>query len=113
IMAAPLDQALFWAWIIMLGASVVDATLPLVRRVLKGKAFYEAHRSHAYQYLARKWGTHKTVSLLFGAVNLIWLLPVAAAVTHGLVDGVVGIIIAYFPLILLAYRLKAGDADSQ
>lgn len=113
IVAAHIDPVLFWGWIILLGAFVVDATFTLIRRVLKGKAFYEPHRSHAYQYLSRKLGAHKPVSLLFGVINLFVLLPVAAMVVIGLMDGVLGVIITYTLLALIAVWLKAGDEAGQ
>ena len=33
----------------------VDATVTLVRRGLRGERVHEAHRPHAYQWLARRW----------------------------------------------------------
>ena len=42
-----LRPELFLAWVILPGTFRVDATLTLVRRILRGEAFYEAHRSHA------------------------------------------------------------------
>jgi len=99
---------LFWGWVILLGAFIVDATVTLVRRVLRGDAFYEAHRSHAYQYASRKFGSHVLVSLAFGVINLLWLLPVAVLVTVGWLDGVVGVVLAYAPLVWLAVWFKAG-----
>lgn len=113
IMAAHVDQALFWGWVILLGCFTVDATVTLARRVLKGKTFYEAHRSHAYQYLSRRFGAHKPVSLIFGAINIFFLLPIAAIVVMGLIDGFLGLIITYVPLILIAIWLKAGDEAAQ
>lgn len=111
--AAHVDQSLLWGWIILLGAFIVDATVTLIRRMLKGKAFYVAHRSHAYQYLSRRWAAHKPVSLAYGVINLLWLLPIAALVVLGFVEGLLGIFIAYLPLVALAFLLKAGDEYSQ
>src|SRR5204863_14870 len=42
-----------WIWLLLGGAFFVDATVTLVRRMLRGEAVHEAHRSHAYQWLAR------------------------------------------------------------
>jgi len=111
IQAAWLFPALFWSWVILLGVFVVDATLTLLRRILRGKKFYEAHRSHAYQHAARVGGSHPKVSLATGAINIFWLLPVAALVAQGLLPGVVGVAIAYPPLVWLAMRFKAGEMD--
>lgn len=83
----------------------------LLHRVLRGKKFYEAHRSHAYQYAAHVGGSHPKVSLTTGAINIFWLLPVAALVAQGLLPGVVGVAIAYAPLVWLAVRFKAGETD--
>ena len=44
----------FWSWFILGGCFMVDATITLVRRVRRGERFNEAHRSHAYQYAARR-----------------------------------------------------------
>ncbi|MES9857761.1 MAG: glycosyltransferase family 4 protein [Sedimenticola sp.] len=111
--AAWVAPELFWGWVILLGAFVVDATVTLVRRVLRGEKFYEAHRSHAYQYASRKYGAHPPVSLAYGAINLFWLMPLAILVAVGWLDGLLGVVIAYAPLVWLALRFKAGARDLQ
>ncbi len=105
--------ALFWSWFILIGCFMVDATTTLVRRVLRGERFFEAHRAHAYQYASRLAGRHLPVTLACGAINLLWLLPIAALVALGRLDGVVGVALAYAPLVWLAFRLKAGDRTAQ
>lgn len=111
--AAQIVPMLFWGWVVLLGVFIVDATTTLLRRGRRGEKLYDAHRSHAYQYAARKLGEHKTVTLLVGAINLFWLLPVAVSVALGYVDGLVGVTIAYAPLIWLAFRFKAGAREQQ
>ena len=106
-----LDPALFWSWVILLGVFVVDATYTLVRRLLRGDKVYEAHRSHAYQYASRQIGRHLPVTLAVGAINLAWLLPIALLVGTGKVDGLLGIMVAYAPLVLLAIKFRAGDLE--
>jgi Fuc2NAc and GlcNAc transferase len=105
--------ALFWSWFILVGCFMVDATTTLLRRVRRGDTFHEAHRSHAYQYASRRHGGHRPVTLACGAINLLWLLPVAAAVALGWVDGLVGVAVAYAPLVWLAYHYKAGARELQ
>ena len=105
--------ALFWAWFILIGCFMVDATTTLVRRVRRGERFHEAHRSHAYQYASRRAGRHLPVTLACGAINVLWLLPLAAAVALGWLDGVLGVVIAYTPLVWLAFTYKAGDRAAQ
>lgn len=104
---------LFWAWFILIGCFMVDATTTLIRRVIRGERFSEAHRCHAYQYASRVHGSHKKVTLACSAINLVWLFPVAALVALRMVDGVVGVIVTYAPLVWLAFRYKAGDRVAQ
>ncbi|SEQ27648.1 Fuc2NAc and GlcNAc transferase [Ectothiorhodospira magna] len=111
--AAGAAPALFWAWVILLGVFVVDATLTLVRRWRRGLPLHQAHRSHAYQYAARRLGGHGPVSLAVGALNLFWLLPLATLVALGRLEGVIGVLVAYGPLIGLAWYFKAGAAEQQ
>ncbi len=106
-----LQAELFWGWVILLGTFIVDTTVTLVRRALQGEKVYEAHRRHAYQHAARKYGSHTPVSIVYGAINLFWLLPMAAMVALGLMDGFAGVIISYLPLIALAVWFKAGLQD--
>lgn len=109
--AAWVAPNLLWAWLILLGVFIVDATLTLLRRLLRGEKVYEAHRSHAYQYASRRIGRHLPVTLAVLALNLFWLLPLAALVTLGWLDGLLGVLIAYLPLVWLGFRYRAGQAE--
>ncbi len=111
VQAASVEPQLLWVWLILLGVFIVDATLTLCRRVLRGKKFYQAHRSHAYQYASRILGAHRPVTLAIGAINVLWLTPVAGLVALDKLDGIAGLMLAYSPLILLAYRYKAGASQ--
>ena len=104
---------LFWAVAILLGVFIVDATMTLVRRKLRGLRAHAAHRSHAYQYAARKYGTHERVSLAIGAINLLWLLPLALLVGSATLDWRIGLPMAYAPLLWLAFAYKSGATESQ
>lgn len=107
------NLALFCAWIICLGVFVVDATYTLIKRVLSGYKMYDAHRSHSYQILSRKWGSHTPVTLAIAAINLLWLFPIAyMTVIQQWLYPELAVLIAYLPLILLAFKLKAGNPDA-
>ena len=106
--AAWSSPELLWSWVILLGVFIVDATWTLVRRLLNGEKVYEAHRNHAYQYAARRHGSHKTVVVAVVGINLCWLAPLAIMVGLGLMSGVIAVVIAYAPLMLIAYRYRAG-----
>ena len=109
--AAWASPALLWVWVILMGVFVVDATFTLVRRLVRGDKVYEAHRSHAYQYASRQFGRHLPVTLTVGFVNVVWLLPVALCVALLGLDGFVGVIIAYIPLVMLAWKFQAGAVE--
>ncbi len=100
-----------WAWLILLGVFIVDATFTLIRRLLRGDKVYEAHRSHGYQYASRKYGSHRAVTLTIAAINLLWLVPVAILVVMQYIDGVAGLVLAYVPLVLLAFKFHAGELE--
>lgn len=109
--AAWVSPEMFWCWLILLGVFIVDATYTLVRRLLRGDKVYEAHRSHAYQFASRRFGQHLPVTLAVAALNLCWLLPIAFCVARLGLDGAVGVVLAYIPLVLLAVRFRAGDLE--
>lgn len=48
---------------------LMDATATLARRISRGHKPWEAHREHAYQKAARKFGRHDAVSLRIGVAN--------------------------------------------
>ena len=110
--AAWTNPLLLWAWLILLGVFIVDATLTLLRRLLRGEKVYEAHRSHAYQYASRRFGRHLPVTMAVAALNLVWLLPLAMLVALGWLDGLLGVLVAYAPLVVLAWRFDAGRAEA-
>jgi len=103
---------LLWGWLILVGVFIVDATFTLFRRLMRGDRIYEAHRSHAYQFASRRFGKHLPVTLAVGLINLCWLLPIALCVTLYSLDGAIGLLLAYSPLLVLAWRFRAGELES-
>ena len=108
LMAAKQNPDLFWAWIILLGVFVSDATVTLIRRLARKKKPHVAHRSHAYQHLAIKLNSHAKVSLIVLVVNVVWLAPIAFFVSDNALDGSMGAVIAYVPLVLAMIALGSG-----
>lgn len=102
---------LFWGWVVLMGAFVVDATVTLLRRAWRGERLYEAHCSHAYQQAASCYGSHALVAIVFGMINLLWLLPIAVLIAAGLLAGVMGVIIGYAPLVAAAIWFRAGEGE--
>ena len=101
-----------WIWVILLGIFLVDSGITLIRRIISGDKWYEAHCSHAYQHAARKWG-HKRVTVATIMINLCWLLPIAYMVYLYESVAVLLFVIAYIPLVTLALKFKAGMAASR
>ena len=108
LIAAHQDPELLWVWIILLAVFVSDATVTLIRRLLRKQKPHVAHRSHAYQHLAIRLNSHAKVALLVLAVNIAWLLPIAFLVADKQLAGTTGVIIAYVPLLIAALAFGAG-----
>jgi Fuc2NAc and GlcNAc transferase len=102
------NPKLFWALAILSGVFVVDTTYTLAVRIFRKEKIYEAHRTHGYQYAARKYKSHIKVTGAVFAINLFWLLPISYCISRGWWEGVTGLAVAYLPLVLLAVWLKAG-----
>ena len=101
-----------WVWAILLGVFIVDATVTLIGRLVRKQKPHVAHRSHAFQHLALRFGSHKRVTIGVVTINVLWLLPIAFAVTEGHIDGFVGVVIAYTPLTIAALMLGAGTPST-
>lgn len=109
--AARVTPALLWGWIILLGVFVGDATVTLVRRMVQGDRFYEAHRDHAYQHAARRWGAHRPVTVAVGLINVGWLFPIGLLVALGYLGALAGVLLAYAPIVAATLWLRAGQRD--
>lgn len=107
--SASIDSKWPWVWIILLGVFIVDASVTLLQRLRTGQRVHEAHRTHAYQNAAHFLGRHRPVTLAICAINLLWLLPIAALVAADILSGPIGVMFGYLPLVLLAIRWNAGS----
>jgi Fuc2NAc and GlcNAc transferase len=107
------NPVFFWSWLCLLGVFIVDATWTLWRRFRRGESLHEAHRSHAYQFAALRYSSHKSVALTVGAINLFWLLPLAALIGLGLLEGIIGVALAYLPLLWAAITFNAGGVGDR
>jgi len=111
--SAHIVPQMLWVWLIMLGVFIVDSSYTLLRRLLRGDKVYEAHRSHAYQYASRKYAGHRPVTLAVLIINLLWLAPWSFFVASDSVDGVLGLVVAYLPLLWLVWYLRAGELEDK
>lgn len=100
------------SWLILGGAFFTDATVTLLHRLLRGERVFEAHRSHAYQRLARRWDSHSRVATAVLTVDFCWLLPCALFATKHPVLAGWAVVVALAPLVLLAFFTGAGRAET-
>ena len=69
---------------LLISGVVLDATLTLISRMVSGRRWYAAHRSHLYQWLLRSgWAPARVLSVYLGWSMLaglgIWLVPAVAS----------------------------------
>jgi len=95
-------------WAILGATLIVDTSVTLITRMSAGERWLAGHRQHAYQHLSRHLGGHRTVTLLYGAVVLLWLVPIASLAHFQ--PGILWpcVVVAYLPLLIAAVSLKAG-----
>ncbi len=67
-----------WVWLILLAPFVLDATLTLLRRMLRGERWYQAHATHLYQRMVQSGYSHKQVTLAVIILNVTLLCGLAA-----------------------------------
>ena len=86
---------------------LVDTTLTLLRRIYRGKKFWEAHRSHYYQQALKKGLSHAQVSraILIGNCLLIGL---AVTSVHAPVAGIAASAAIVF-IMLLYFKHRLDD----
>lgn len=92
-----------WTLLILLGVFMVDSTLTLLKRMWAGAVWYHGHRSHAYQVMARAFGSHSRVVGWAMLINVGWLLPLSALSVAKPQAGVLLVLLAYSPLLLLVH----------
>lgn len=97
---------------VVLAPFLFDGVLTLLRRVLRGERWFEAHRSHYYQRLVRAGLSHGRVSALYA--GLAMCAAAAAAILAQLGDEATLplMALAYLPLLLVVYlvwRLERAE----
>jgi Fuc2NAc and GlcNAc transferase len=110
--AARDNSAALWIWLILGGVFFVDATVTLVRRLVRREHLHQGHRSHGYQWLARRWGSHLRVTVAVLAVNVFWLLPCAAFAALHPSQAATATCVALAPLVVIALAAGSGRPES-
>ena len=60
---------------LLMSVFIVDATLTLFARVIRGEQWYTAHAQHIYQRLIGQGWSHRRVLLVYQAINVVLVLP--------------------------------------
>jgi len=103
-----------WVWLALLGCSLADTGVALLRRLVRGDNLAQAHASHAYQVLARRWGSHRRVCALLATVTLAWQLPLAWLLQAS--EGAVAFMLLWLALVppaVACWLLGSGRAPPQ
>jgi Fuc2NAc and GlcNAc transferase len=72
----------FPTYFLLLALFIGDAGITLLKRIIRGERFWEAHRQHLYQKAAQKGFSHLEITLFFVTLNMA--LFVAAAMFAGI-----------------------------
>lgn len=101
-----------WTWLALGGVFIVDSTVTLFRRLARRDRVFSAHRTHAYQRLSRRWGSHLKVTALMIAVDVGWLL-FGALFTALYPRAALWIAVATLaPLVIAVIALGAGQPEA-
>jgi len=112
IVSTQLNLLTVWSAIILTSSFLMDSTWTLLTRFTTGQKWYEPHRSHLYQIMSRKMGSHWKVSILNLLLNMIWTLPISIAATILPNFGQLFTLLALLPIFVLCIMHRSGQTDS-
>ena len=106
----------WWVGVLVFSPFVVDATVTLIRRILRGEAPWRAHRSHCYQRIVQRgWGHRRTVlweyALMFAcAGSALWSFRQPMDIQWGVIGAwafvYTGLILAVDHAVRVGYQGK-------
>jgi Fuc2NAc and GlcNAc transferase len=94
----------FLTWLVVFGYYLGDTTTTTIIRTVLGKKWNDAHRSHAYQNLARILDNHSIVTIGVIIYHILWLLPLAVWTVLKPDLASIAVILAFLPSIILAIK---------
>ena len=99
-----LGQMSIWTWLAILSYYIGDTTVTGAYRVIHVDKWYGAHRSHAYQNLARIYDSHALVTYGVNLYNVLWALPMAFWTVFVPEHAPVAVTLALAPVVLWTLR---------
>lgn len=101
----------FWFPVVVFSPFVVDASVTLLRRLLRGERIWEPHRTHYYQRLVQLgWGHRRTAVAEYALMAVCGLTALgarAASATAG--AGMIGALAAVY--VVLAWQIDRAWRD--
>ncbi|MCP3720351.1 glycosyltransferase family 4 protein [Paraburkholderia sp. CNPSo 3281] len=82
-----------WFPALVFSPFIADASVTLIRRLLRGEKFWQAHREHYYQRMIRLGTGHAATALVWylvmfaGIIVAFWALSLSTALQWGIVAG--------------------------
>jgi Fuc2NAc and GlcNAc transferase len=93
-----------WTWLVAFGYFFSDILVTQIARVLLVKKWYRAHRSHAYQNLARITGSHLKVTGGVILYNIVWILPLTLWSAIKPETALIAVVLAITPGLVFAFK---------
>jgi len=92
-----------WTWTVVFGYIFADTNLTIILRIFLQKKWYQPHKSHAYQNIARVLNSHLKVTLAIQIYNIVYLFPLAIWTVLSPIWAPVATIMALLPALILVY----------
>ncbi len=99
-----------WVSVLIFSPLIADATITLLRRILKREKFWQAHKTHYYQRLVQLgWGHRRTVLFEYGVMLLSGVSAIVVVHSGTSVQWTVLVawLLAYSLIMYFVYRLEA------
>lgn len=106
-----------WAWwfpVLVFSPFIVDATVTILRRLLRGERIWIAHRSHAYQRLVLAGWSRRRLALASYALMTLVALSALVARRSGEAEryAIIFVWSAMYPMVLVAIERRARNAGA-
>ncbi len=109
----------FWLAVLIFSPFIVDATVTLIRRLLRGEKVWQAHKTHFYQQLVQAgWGHRKTVLLEYAimlgcGITALWAVRATAETQLAVLSiWVLVYSVFFFWVSRLAARRRSGSVGA-
>lgn len=107
-------QQLLATHAILLGSFIADASYTVMVRLFREKGrIHQAHRTHGYQKLSARRGSHRPATLIWSGASLFWFGPWALLSAAYPGWATVILVVSYLPGVAFVAKLRAGVPQQQ